>query len=304
MTTITVLNDLHLKPAYDGVGSELTLPPETDLIVVVGDLLDTPNRESVQLGRDVLERFDRSHVPTVLIPGNHDPLDTCSELAADFDSVYLAHERRVQLTDLTDDRSNGSELSVVGVGCTQFDAGREIPYETGDAFDVYTEHGHVDEYREGVAVDEVLAGVDDLVAGTRTPAELCSDFGLDRRHRDGFDAILRTADSLIELLRVDHPTVLASHVPPFGTTLDVHHSAEGRAEDRLHNGWMALSGAIRQAAPLVGVFGHSHIRGYDSFEDSETHLLNGGFRGVTTIELEGSGVGFSFHTAEWLPGES
>jgi Icc-related predicted phosphoesterase len=97
--------------------------------------------------------------------------------------------------------------------------------------------------------------------------------------------------------------MLVSHVPPFGTALDVHHSAEARADDHLHDGWMAMSGAIRHAAPHVGVFGHSHIRGYDSFDGSETHLLNGGFRGVTTVNLGEGGFGFSFHTAEWLPGE-
>lgn len=83
--------------------------------------------------------------------------------------------------------------------------------------------------------------------------------GLTPEHKTTLADIRRTERLLINLLVADTDTLLVSHVLPFGTTLDIHHSAETRSKDVLYTGFLALSGAIRRSEPIAGVFGHSHI---------------------------------------------
>lgn len=37
MARLTILTDIHLKPAYETVVDEFTLPAETDAVVIVGN---------------------------------------------------------------------------------------------------------------------------------------------------------------------------------------------------------------------------------------------------------------------------
>lgn len=114
----------------------MSLPPATDVLVVAGDRIDKPGQQSIQLGRRVLRRFDCSAVPTIVIPGNHDPLATIKQLVADFETVYLAHQRRLTTEELLTNATTQKNITVVGWGCTRFDVGREIPDKTAETFDI------------------------------------------------------------------------------------------------------------------------------------------------------------------------
>ncbi|WP_435064163.1 metallophosphoesterase family protein [Halobaculum sp. EA56] len=303
MPTFTVLTDLHLKPAYTGIADDVTLPAETDAVLIAGDLLDRADPESIDHGREFLRRLDESPVPTAIVPGNHDPLDATRTLIAEYESVQLAHERTLTADSFPGPATPFADVAVVGIGCTQFDAGREIPYEQALAFAFRDEYGRVDDYREARAVDQILRLLDDVVAGTQSSRDMYEEVGLPPTAIDAIEDVAATAQSLIDRLSCDGPTILLSHVPPFGTDLDVHHSQEDRHEDGLHDGWLALAAAIRQAAPTVAVAGHSHVRGYARYDSSSTHVLDGGFRGITTVEVGAEGFSFSFHDPDWLPGE-
>lgn len=301
MPTFTVLNDIHLKPAYADLAKAVTLPPETDAIVIAGDLLDRDDDESIAKGRRVLARFDDSPVPTAVVPGNHDPLGAAERLAEGFDSVQVAHERRLTGVDFLGPAVAFDRIALTGIGCTQFDAGVEIDYEEATAFTIRDGHGYVDRYRQAEAICELLSAVDDLVAGDHTARDVRKALGLPPSAIGDLRAVADRARTLVDLL-TGEPTLLASHVPPFGTDLDVHHSMEDRAENGLHAGWLAVAAAIRAASPPVAVVGHSHIQGYDTYDDHPTHILNGGFRGVTTVDIGDDGFSFSFHRPDWLPG--
>lgn len=303
MPTFTVLNDIHLKPSYEGVVEAVTLPPETDAVIIAGDLLDRSDPASVERGRQLLSRLDDSPVPTALVPGNHDPLATAEALVDGFDSVVLAHERRLTAADVPGPADAFDQVPVVGIGCEQFDAGVEVEYDAATGLSVRDDYGHVDRYEEQKAVRQLLTGVDTLLAGETTPEALRSTFGFPRTAIDGFQRTLDRGTLLTDLLSVDQPVLLVSHVPPFGTDLDIHHSSETRRNDGLHLGWLALAGAIRRGTPSVAVAGHSHVQGYATYDGHPTHLINGGFRGVTTVEVESDGFGFRFLDPDWLPGQ-
>jgi len=121
--TFTVLNDIRLKPSYEGVVEAVTLPPETDAAIVAGDPLDRADPASVERGRRLPSRLDDSPVPTALVPGNHDPLATAEALVDGFDSVVLAHERRPTAVDVPGPAEAFGRVPVVGIGRERFDVG-------------------------------------------------------------------------------------------------------------------------------------------------------------------------------------
>ncbi|QZY01168.1 metallophosphoesterase family protein [Halobaculum rubrum] len=302
MPTITVLNDIHLKPAYESVVDDFRLPRGTDGVVIAGDLLDKPERDHCEQARQLLARLDAHDVPTVYVPGNHDPLATARIVAEGFDSVELAHDRSVTGAAF-DGQTVFDDVAVVGWGCTQFDAGCEIEYESASEFAIRDEHGHVDRYRESQASQQLLGAVDALIDGARDVSEVRDALGLPAVADEDLTRIREVGTRLRDHIITPERTLVATHVPPFGTDLDRHHSAENRPMDGLHEGSLAIAGAIRATSPAFAVSGHSHVRGYGTYDAPPPHLLNGGFRGITTVELEGDRVGFEFHTPDWLPGE-
>lgn len=117
MVRLTVLNDIHLKPAYETVVDDFTLPAETDAVVITGDLVDRDSNDSIAQGRQLLSRLEEATVPTVVVPGNHDPRDSAARYIGDFEFVQLAHDRQVTGADFPV-KSVFGKLTVVGWGCT------------------------------------------------------------------------------------------------------------------------------------------------------------------------------------------
>jgi len=301
MVRLTVLNDIHLKPTYDTVIDEFELPANTDAVLITGDLIDQVDEDSITQARQLLSRLEEAAVPTVVVPGNHDPRDSAERFVTGFRYVQLAHDRLVSGTEYPVDTLFDT-LAVAGWGCTQFDAGCELSYAAATAFEIRDDYGYVDQYAEQQAVQELLAAIDALLAEETTSHEVVEEFGLPSAASTAVESVVTVGTRLIELLQQSSPVLLATHVPPFGTDLDRHHSAEQREMDGLHNGSLAVAGAIRAADPAIACFGHSHVQGYRMYETASTHLLNGGFRGVTTIDLSADGFGYAFHEPDWLPG--
>jgi Icc-related predicted phosphoesterase len=92
--------------------------------------------------------------------------------------------------------------------------------------------------------------------------------------------------------------VIVSHLSPFNTSFDQHHSKGAREEDReaFHTGSIALKLITKTYDVYATISGHSHAFGYDTgdSETGSTHMLNLGYRGLGIADISPTTNEFSF----------
>ncbi|WP_276299479.1 metallophosphoesterase family protein [Halorussus lipolyticus] len=287
---LLAFGDTHVKPTgespdYDRLG----LPAGTDAVVTVGDVVHRTGREDLRAGRDLLGELADLGVPVYTVPGNHDPAGEHGAMVEGVSGASVLHDEVVSVGD----------VDLLGWGCEEFDAGPEVTCRDYSALDPRTSSGdrrHAADRNarrletatyEFVTTDATERDVADKLGITRderpTLAEQLAEL---RETYDRLDALFEEASS---------PTVVLSHVPPYGTELDRHHSLGEREADLddLHVGSLALKLALRVHRPAVGLSGHSHNPVYETLqEEGETvHLLNLGYQGVATVDYD---EGFSY----------
>lgn len=281
-----VLTDLHLDPdAPDPEFSALSAhsTDEIDLICCLGDTVDDPDPDSIAAGRSALDRLAATGVPILSIPGNHDNGAYHDRLVDGIDGVTDCHRTAVTVTDdgVCTLEEVDDALRIAGWGCEQFDQQPELRFEEYEGFDP-SEYDDRDHAADRIAA-EVLDVLSEYVRGTADRAAVA-----DRLEIDDRATLAADLDRLTERYRTiaetipDGPTLLLTHVPPYGTRLDDHHKHE-----RGHWGSIALALAIRARTPLAAFSGHSHRQAYDTI--GGTHLLNPGYRQGTVVSVDADG---------------
>ncbi|SDM51922.1 Calcineurin-like phosphoesterase superfamily domain-containing protein [Halogranum gelatinilyticum] len=302
---LLVFGDLHLKPSGQSVDYDaLSVSTDIDAVVSLGDLTHRAEAADRETAREFLAHVAADDRPVVCVPGNHDPHDHYTDLLGELaaDGVVDAHDRRVT--------PDGVGFALVGWGCEEFHFEPELHYAEMAALDprerdgdrrhvadvlatayedLLVEYGRGERSREGLLDGLVAVGDEGTAELTRRERAAL------REQLDAFDAAY---DRLTGLLDGSDETVLLSHVPPFNTALDRHHSHGTREDDLegLHWGSMVLKTAIRTHRPLAVLCGHSHTQGYDVCrgDGGETQLLNPGFRGVATVDVSRGGFAYQF----------
>ncbi|ELZ40075.1 metallophosphoesterase [Halorubrum californiense DSM 19288] len=289
---LLVCGDLHLKPAADDYDLDAVSPPEdVDAALVIGDLTHRAGDDDADLARRFVERL-APDVPVVYVPGNHDPDPMPAEVVAPVSGATAEHLSARTLGDLT----------VVGWGCERRSLTPPLPQTEFDALDPRTFPREDRRYVADRIADDLLDACHRVVSGSASVREAAASLGIadDEAaafHR-GVETMEATYERLSERLGGRSDALLATHVPPFGTSFDRHHAVGTRETDRehLHTGSIALALAIRDHDVFAAFSGHSHAFGYDAGEggDGRPHLLNLGFRGVGVATVDPSRGEFAF----------
>lgn len=287
---LLAFGDTHVKPTGRSLDYDrLELPPGTDAVVTVGDVVHRTGPDDVSAGRAFLEELAGLGVPVYSVPGNHDPVDAHGAMTEGVPEASVLH----------DDVVSVGEVDLLGRGCHRFDVGPEVACTDFAALDPRDSSGgrrHAAD-RNAKRLEDALY---EYVTGDATEEGVAEALDVRRGERpklsDGLDELDRAYDRLDALFETaTFPTVVLTHVPPYGTELDRHHSVGEREADLdgLHVGSIALKLALRVHRPAVALSGHSHNPVYETLSDGGTtvHLLNLGFRGVVTVDYDG---GFSY----------
>ncbi|WP_254822253.1 metallophosphoesterase family protein [Haloglomus halophilum] len=289
---LLVVSDLHLR-ATGGRYPVDDLPVEAhDLVVSLGDIIDE-NREHAksaeagaayeERGRAFLKRLDERGVPVLAVPGNHDPLTCTRRLSDGLPNVHPLHgeTRRVAV-------DTGWSLALVGWGCEQFDFTPallspdypEIPVGSGP------------QTPEAVA-ETLLGAAGAYLDGALSAAQLADRLGAVPSDAAFETSLARLDDrfgTLVELLGGAQPTVVASHVSPFGVPFDIRgqHSHDGSH----HFGSVALRLALAATAVSGCLSGHTHQRGLTAVPTTAGHSYahNPGDAGVSSVSVSRDGT--------------
>lgn len=306
---LLAFGDLHLKSAGAGIQyDQLHVPEQTDVVVVVGDVVHRAEPDELAVGRKFFECLDEAGVPVIAVPGNHDPHEHYPTMIDECQNVMNAHGRAVTgdaFTHLGDAPLSG--LQIVGWGCEQFDFTTEIDVTAIPSLDPTDERNpHDRAYQADQAAQAIEDAVFDVVTGAATPTDVLERFDVPAGERsgvlDGIDrarSIYETVSAPLTDASVSGETIVLSHVPPYNTAIDRHH-AMGCEDDRngLHVGSLGLKLALRRNRPLSALSGHSHHHDYQpGIGNSERpHVLGLGFRGIHSISVdETGGFGYEAH---------
>lgn len=95
------------------------------------------------------------------------------------------------------------------------------------------------------------------------------------------------------------PIVFLSHVPPYNTPLDRHHSIGVREADfdGLHVGSIGTKLELRKHNPFVALSGHSHNDAYQpgfAGQGGEPHCLSLDFEGMARITVDANNRTFGY----------
>ena len=310
-TTMQILGfgDPHIKPVSTSVDYEkLTVPDGTDMIVCTGDVIHDIDDASLDAGRTFLDRLNEFEIPIIYVPGNHDPVEYYSELAGELQNVVCAHKKVItgqSVGHLGSDPTCGH--CVIGWGCEGMDQRPKITLTDFPSLDPQ-ERAPRSERRH--AADTAAQELEDAVAthilGNQTLDSVCTSLDIEPTHQTAFRTQLQTVQEVFETVSslfesATTPIIVVSHVPPYNTRLDRHHSLGEREVDLegLHVGSLGLKLALRHHQPIAALSGHSHTDAYHPGigDANRPHMLNLDFRGVSTITLDGSTnqFGYTFH---------
>jgi len=303
-TRILVFGDPHIKPIETSVDlSRISIPDDIDLVVSLGDVIHDARDDAIEYGRDFFERVASFDRPVVAVPGNHDPLEHYSDIIGGLDNVRNAHDRVLTPSDSRDSAtSSRTEIQFVGWGCEQFDQEPELrPAEFPELIPENSPG-----QRRYIA-DQVAQRIEDelyaYLTGGRDIHSLAETLEIKPSNRPAFqeqvDETAAVFDHLSELIKTAAgETVVLSHVPPYNTESDRHHSIGDRDNDieGLHVGSSGLKLALRAHGPVAALHGHSHNPTYECLDGSQVvHSLNLGFQGIATVTIETNPAGFSFN---------
>ncbi|TKX74803.1 metallophosphoesterase [Halorubrum sp. GN11_10-6_MGM] len=289
---LLVCGDLHLKPAASDYDIDaVSAPEDVDAALVVGDLTHRAGDDDAELARRFIERL-ATDIPVVYVPGNHDPAPMPEGVVAPVPGATAEHLSARTLGDLT----------VVGWGCERRSLAPPLPQTEFDALDPRTSPREDRRYAADRIADDLLDACHRVVGGSASIRDAAASLGIADGEATAFRRGVETIEARYERLsdrlcgRAD--ALLATHVPPFGTSFDRHHAVGTRETDRelLHTGSIALALAIRDHDVFAAFSGHSHAFGYDpgGGRDGRPHLLNLGFRGMGVVSLDPARGEFAF----------
>ncbi|OYR69549.1 metallophosphoesterase family protein [Halorubrum ezzemoulense] len=289
---LLVFGDLHLKPAADDYDLAAVSPPAgVDAALVLGDLTHRAGDDDAELARRFIGRL-APDVPVVYVPGNHDPAPMPGEVV---DTALGATAEHLSARTL-------GNLTVVGWGCERRSLAPSLPQTDFDALDPRTAPREDRRHAADRLADDLLDACHRVVSGAASTEEVAASLGIADEeavafHR-GMAEIETTYERLSDRLRRRSDVLLATHVPPFGTSFDRHHAVGTRETDRehLHTGSIALALAVRDHDVFAAFSGHSHAFGYDpgDGDGGRPHLLNLGFRGVGVVTVGPARGEFAF----------
>jgi len=289
---LVVFGDLHIKasgkrPSYDN----LSVPSDTDGIIIVGDVVHQTDPDDIAAGQEFYAVLAESDIPVWTIPGNHDPMADHREMAAPFDSVTLVHEDVVSI----------DEVDLVGWGCEALQVEMSVTPRAFDALDPRQQSGNRRYLADRVA-EQLEDALYQYVQMGRSKTELIEQLDIAPDERAQFTEQLTAFNdryATIKRLLTDAGSrcIVATHIPPYGTGVDRHHSIGERKANmqELHQGSIALKIALRTTEVAVVLCGHSHEAGYEILNDADSaHLFNPGFQGIATVEYSPIAASFSF----------
>lgn len=290
---VLVCNDLHLKPGgsdYDLAA--MTVPDDVDAVIVAGDLTHRDGEDDVALARRFVERF-APDVPVVYVPGNHDHAPMPERVVDGVDGATSGHE-------LVREWDAGA---LVGWGCERRSLEPELDQRAFPALDPRTaprgERRYVADRTADRIEDALLEVVTDQVSARDAADALDVAPGKQSAFVRSVDAVRETYDHLAGLVGDREGVVLVTHLSPFNTSFDRHHSTGTREDDLedLHTGSIALKLVTRTHDVYATVSGHSHAFGYDTGDDGPPHMLNLGYRGLGVVDVDPAVGVFSFADA-------
>lgn len=301
--------DPHIKPVDTAINYDaLDVPPEIDVIVTNGDVVHRTESDDLKAGRQFFERLATESIPVLGVPGNHDPDPWYDTLVGGLSNVTNIHKQVVKGKALPGEQSTSESFerhTFVGWGCESFDCSPVIRITDFAALDPR------DAADRRYAADRAATRLEDAVysyiIGDDDWGDVRDRLSIAASEQRTFRAQLRTAVEQFDLLdglltEATPPVVVISHVPPYNTHLDRHHSIGEREFDLegLHVGSLSLKLALRKHRPIAALSGHSHNGEYHvGIGDGCTrpHLLNLDFRGVVEVEVDGkAGIfGYTFH---------
>lgn len=293
---ILVCGDLHLKPGGEAHSIEkIPVAEEIDFALVVGDLTHRDGPEDIALAREFVEYVTDS-VPLLYVPGNHDHMPMPEQVVDGIEDAAVAHETTFET----------GALSVVGLGCTQRSLETPLDVRDFEPLDPTTIPPEERRYAADTAAEQLLEACRAVIIENQPVPTVATELGLTREEQAQFEAGVETVSATYEkldgLLTDTEHVMLATHLSPYNSSFDRHHSVGGRNADleALHTGSIAIRLAIKSHDVFASVSGHSHSQGYDVGPGvaGQSHLVNLGFRGVAEFTLRSEDGAFSYTTVD------
>jgi Icc-related predicted phosphoesterase len=287
-----IYNDLHLKPAasdYD-IGA-MSVPDDIDGALILGDLTHRAGPDDIALARQFVEQFGPD-VPVVYVPGNHDHSPTEESVVESLPHAQSGHCAVHTFDDAT----------VVGWGCEQRSLSPALDQRESEVLDLRNAPRGDRRYVADQTAGDIEAVCYEIICGSSSIAVGAESLGIKESEEVAFRHSIKTIkdeyDILADLLEGHENILLATHLSPFNTSFDRHHSTGTREEDKegLHTGSIALKIAIREHDVFATLSGHSHTYGYDvgDGDDVRPYCLNLGLRGIGTVTVEPKQGRFAF----------
>ncbi|MFA9504911.1 metallophosphoesterase [Natrinema sp. H-ect1] len=286
-----VYNDLHLKPAGSGYDVDaLAVPEDVDAVWIAGDLTHRDGRDDVALARRFVERFP-ADIPVLYVPGNHDHAPMPERVVDDVEGATSGHDTIREYESVT----------IVGWGCQRRSLEPALDQVAFPALDPRTAPCGERRYAADRTADAIEDALFDVVYGDATAHDAAATLDIADENVPAFsrsvDTVLETYEHLAGLVGDRSNVVVVSHLSPFNTSFDRHHSTGTREEDReaFHTGSIALKLLTRTHDVFATYSGHSHDFGYDTGDGGTgaSHMLNLGFRGIGLVDIDPTADVFS-----------
>ena len=285
-----VCNDLHLKPAASDYDIDaMAVPDSADAVFIAGDLTHRDGTDDIALARRFIDQFD---IDVLYVPGNHDHAPMPEHVVDGFEYATNGHNVI---------REYGS-CSVTGWGCESRSLDDALDQAAFPTLDPRTAPRGERRYRADQTADAIENALHDLVTDQATTLDIADELGIGDENIPAFRRSVQTVQEtythLSDLVGDRSNVVIVSHLSPFNTSFDRHHSTGTREEDReaFHTGSIALKLITKTHDVYATISGHSHAFGYDT-GDSETgspHMLNLGYRGLGIVDISPTTNEFSF----------
>lgn len=287
---VLVCNDLHLKPAASDYDIDaVVIPDSVDAVFIAGDLTHRNGEDDIALARRFIDQFN---VDLLYVPGNHDHAPMPERVVDDFEHATNGHNVAREY----------KSCSVVGWGCEQRSLCDTLDQAAFPILDPRTASRGARRYQADQSAQAIETALYDLVTDQATVYDAAEDLGIADENipafRQSIQTVQETYTHLSDLVGDRSNVVIVSHLSPFNTSFDRHHSKGAREEDReaFHTGSIALKLITRTHDVYATISGHSHAFGYYT-GDSETgspHMLNLGYRGLGILDISPTTNEFSF----------
>ncbi len=287
---VLVCNDLHLKPAASDYDIDaMAVPDSVDAVFVAGDLTHRDGADDIALARRFIDQFDTD---VLYVPGNHDHAPMPKRVVDGFEHATNGHNMT---------REHGL-CSVVGWGCESRSVDYVLDQAAFSTLDPRTAPRGERRYQADQAADAIENALYDFITDQATTYDIIDELGIADENvptfRRSAQTIQETYTHLSDLVGDRSNVILISHLSPFNTSFDRHHSTGTREEDReeFHTGSIALKLITRTHDIYATISGHSHAFGYDTGVDNITvpHMLNLGYRGLGIVDINPADDVFSF----------